>query len=56
MVLEAARALPRSVWLNPDLPRFWEHGTTAMLRTVFPMHHLTLDGLGEAVKDLSKKR
>jgi hypothetical protein len=47
---------PRSVWLNPDPPRFWEHGTSAQLKSLYPMFHLTLDGLGDAVKDLSRKR
>jgi uncharacterized protein with von Willebrand factor type A (vWA) domain len=46
---------PRSVWLNPEPPRYWEIGTCDAIRRVFPMHQLTLDGLGEAVRQLSRK-
>jgi uncharacterized protein with von Willebrand factor type A (vWA) domain len=46
---------PRSVWLNPEPPRSWEIGTCDVIRRVFPMHQLTLDGLGEAVRHLSRK-
>jgi uncharacterized protein with von Willebrand factor type A (vWA) domain len=46
---------PRAVWLNPEPPRYWEIGTCDAIRRVFPMHHLTLDGLGEAVRQLSRK-
>lgn len=44
---------PRAVWLNPDPPRYWQGGTCELIGTVFPMFHLTLDGLGEAVSRLS---
>ncbi len=44
----------RSVWLNPDPPQYWAGGTCEVIRQVFPMHHLTLEGLGEAVNYLSK--
>jgi uncharacterized protein with von Willebrand factor type A (vWA) domain len=46
---------PRSVWLNPEPPRYWEVGTADVIRKIFPMHHLTVDGLGEAVRQLSRK-
>jgi uncharacterized protein len=46
---------PRSVWLNPEPPRYWEQGTADMIRKVVPMHHLTIEGLGEAVRQLSRK-
>lgn len=44
---------PRAVWLNPDPPRYWQGGTCELIGKVFPMFHLTLDGLGEAVSRLS---
>lgn len=44
----------RSVWLNPDPPQYWAGGTCEVIRQVFSMHHLTLEGLGEAVTYLSK--
>ena len=42
----------RAIWLNPDGPRGWNHPTVEAIRGVFPMHPLTLDGLGEAVTEL----
>mgnify|MGYP001309151889 CR=1 FL=1 len=44
----------RSVWLNPDPPNYWRGGTAEQIAAVYPMFHLTLDGLGEAVTHLSK--
>jgi uncharacterized protein with von Willebrand factor type A (vWA) domain len=44
----------RSVWLNPEPPTYWKGGTAEMLASVFPMYHLTLEGLGEAMAHLSK--
>ncbi len=44
----------RAVWLNPDPPQYWAGGTCEVIRQVFPMYHLTLEGLGEAVSYLSK--
>jgi uncharacterized protein with von Willebrand factor type A (vWA) domain len=43
----------RCVWLNPDNPKYW-YGTVTELRQVFPMFELTLDGLSEAVRHLSR--
>jgi uncharacterized protein len=50
-----AQHFPRAVWLNPEPPRYWEAGTADTIRKVIPMHHLTVDGLGEAVRHLSRK-
>ncbi|MCS6898887.1 MAG: VWA domain-containing protein [Polyangiaceae bacterium] len=50
-----AEHFPRCVWLNPEPPRYWEIGTCNIIRQIFPMYHLTLDGLGEAVRQLSRK-
>jgi uncharacterized protein with von Willebrand factor type A (vWA) domain len=43
----------RAAWLNPDPPNYWKGGTAEALSEVFRMFHLTLDGLGEAVRYLS---
>jgi uncharacterized protein with von Willebrand factor type A (vWA) domain len=44
----------RSAWLNPDSPTYWKGGTAEMLASLYPMFHLTLEGLGEAMAHLSK--
>jgi uncharacterized protein with von Willebrand factor type A (vWA) domain len=44
----------RSVWLNPDPPSGYGFGTVKVVRDVFPMFQLTLEGLGEAVSELVK--
>lgn len=43
-----------SVWLNPDPPQYWGGGTSKVIGEVFPMYHLTLDGLSEAMQHLSR--
>ncbi len=43
----------RAVWINPDEQQLWDQTYTARLvRRVFPMFHLSVDGLGEAVQAL----
>jgi len=42
-----------AVWLNPDKQRYW-FGTVEDIRRVFPMFPLTLDGLGDAIRQLSR--
>ncbi len=44
----------RSVWLNPDPPQYWSSGTARVIGEVFPMFHLTIEGLTEAMALLSK--
>lgn len=44
----------RSVWLNPDGPTIASHPTVDMIRSIFPMFPLTLEGLGEAVAELTR--
>ena len=44
---------PNSVWLNPDREQYW-YGTVQELRQVFNMYYLSLDGLSEAIKQLSR--
>jgi uncharacterized protein with von Willebrand factor type A (vWA) domain len=40
----------RAVWLNPERPDEWDMvQTTRVIRRLFPMYPLSVDGLGEAV-------
>ena len=48
--------VPKSVWLNPEPQRIWDAPTVQMIRKVFPMFPLTLDGLGDAVDVLRGAR
>jgi hypothetical protein len=50
-----ADRFPRNAWLNPDKPQYW-YGTVEDLRRVFPMFPLTLEGLGDAIRQLSKQQ
>ena len=40
------------VWLNPEQEMYWNHTTVVMIRRLFPMYPLTVEGVGEAVKRL----
>jgi hypothetical protein len=43
----------RAVWVNPESPREWEFvQTTRIVRRLFPMFHLSVDGLADAVTAL----
>jgi uncharacterized protein with von Willebrand factor type A (vWA) domain len=43
----------RHAWLNPDEPRIWDHSRTArVIRRLFPMHHLSVEGIADAVTTL----
>jgi uncharacterized protein with von Willebrand factor type A (vWA) domain len=42
----------RSVWLNPEGPAYWHVHTVRMIRRLFPMFHLSVDGLTEALHAL----
>ena len=46
----------RAVWLNPDPPQYWQTGTARQLGGVFPMFPLTLEGLTDAMRQLSRGR
>jgi hypothetical protein len=48
-----AEHFERSAWLNPESPRSW-WGTAEVIGRIFPMFHLTLEGLGEAVHHLTR--
>ena len=48
-----ANIFRHSVWLNPQSEHDWRHTfTVGMIRQVFPMFELTLDGLEKAVQQL----
>jgi hypothetical protein len=40
---------PSSVWLNPEPKKIWNAPTIHLIRQVFPMYPLTIDGLTEAI-------
>ena len=43
----------RCVWLNPDAPKIWNHTlTTRAIRRLFPMFHLSVDGIEDAISAL----
>jgi uncharacterized protein with von Willebrand factor type A (vWA) domain len=43
----------RSVWINPEPPREWDYvQSTRAIRRLFPMFHLSVDGITEAVTAL----
>lgn len=42
----------RAVWLNPEPDRYWVGTTIEVIASVFGMWHLSLDGLGQAVRYL----
>jgi uncharacterized protein len=49
-----AQRFERAVWLNPDPPQYWSGGTARVIGELFPMFHLTLEGLTEAMARLSR--
>ncbi len=55
-----AKKFPYNVWLNPIPEKHWErvHGyqTIKMVRDIFPMYELTLEGLDEALKKLMVRK
>ncbi|MGD0353134.1 MAG: VWA domain-containing protein [Dehalococcoidia bacterium] len=44
------------VWLNPESTTYWNEPTVMMVRKIFPMFELTIEGLQQAVKKLIVKR
>jgi hypothetical protein len=43
----------RCVWINPDKPAYWEGShTVEIIRRLFPMFHLTVNGVTEAMQAL----
>lgn len=55
-----AKTFPYNVWLNPIPEKYWErvHGayTIQMVRSIYPMYELTLDGLDQAIKKLMVRK
>ncbi len=43
------------VWLNPMSQRHWDRPSIALIRKVFPMFELTLEGLDRGIKQLIRK-
>jgi uncharacterized protein with von Willebrand factor type A (vWA) domain len=48
--------VPNSIWLNPEPRRSWNEPTIRLIRRVFPMFELTIDGLTEAIDVLRGTR
>ena len=48
--------VPNSIWLNPESRSKWNAPTIRLIRRVFPMYELTIDGLTEAVDVLRGTR
>lgn len=42
----------RSAWINPEPESYWGQATVKLIRNVYPMYPLTVDGLGGAVRHL----
>lgn len=57
-LVQLAAHFPRSVWLNPDNPRYWQGpgSTREAISRLYPMFPLTLDGLDEAIGVLNGTR
>ena len=52
-----AKTFRHAAWLNPMLPHEWDYArTTQMIRQIFPMFELTLDGLEKAVEHLTSTK
>jgi hypothetical protein len=51
-----AKTFSHCAWLNPVPFHQWEYSrTTELIRQIFPMFELTLDGLEKAVQHLTSK-
>ena len=51
-----SETFPHSVWLNPKMEGQWPYTRTiSMIREIFPMYELTLDGLENAVSHMMRK-
>jgi uncharacterized protein with von Willebrand factor type A (vWA) domain len=48
--------VPNSVWLNPERRAHWGSPSIAMIRQLFPMYELTIDGVTEAIDVLRGAR
>lgn len=50
-----AQHFTHCVWLNVEQSRSWNHTTVRMVRRIFPMYELTIEGLEQAMKKLLVK-
>ncbi len=41
-----------SAWLNPEPENYWPRTTIEAIASIFPMYHLSLEGLDEAIRHL----
>jgi uncharacterized protein with von Willebrand factor type A (vWA) domain len=56
-LVRIANHFERSVWLNPDSPKIWNHSQTCrVVQRLFPMFHLSVDGIENAVAALVGSR
>ena len=45
----------KAIWLNPEPSRWWTSTTTArMIRNIFPMYELTLEGVRDGARELTR--
>lgn len=52
-----ADTFPHSIWLNPKMAYEWPYTRTiSIIRDIFPMFELTIDGLDSAVTHMMRKR
>ena len=49
-----SKLYPQAAWLNPESPNGWWQSTIEVVRRVFPMYPLTLEGLTLAVDQLTR--
>jgi uncharacterized protein with von Willebrand factor type A (vWA) domain len=50
---QIAAHFDRSAWMNPEPPRDWDgYPTARVIKRLFPMFHLSVDGLADAVQAL----
>ena len=53
-LMKLAEHYPQAAWLNPEQPSSWYQTTIDVIRKVFPMYPLTLEGLSDAVNSLTR--
>lgn len=53
-LMKLAEMYSHAVWLNPEPPSAWFQTTIEVIRRVFNMFPLTLEGLGDAVNHLTR--
>lgn len=51
-----ANAFPKSAWINPESKDIWRSPSVAQVHRIFPMYHLSLEGLDEMVDGFRRPR